>query len=92
VTPGSLAERAGLEAGMKVLGVNGSLFTVTRMQEAIRATKSNKAPVELLVANENNYRTIRLEGLKGEQFPALVRDPALPDLFSAITAPTTALP
>lgn len=92
VTPGSLAERAGLEDGMKVLGVNGSLFTVARMQEAVRATRGNKTPLELLVANENTYRTIRLEGLHGEQFPTLVRDPALPDLFSAITSPLSAPP
>ncbi|MCW3097706.1 MAG: hypothetical protein JWL77_3324 [Chthonomonadaceae bacterium] len=87
VTPGSLAERAGMEDGMKVLGVNGALFTVARMQEAVRATRTNKTPLELLVANENKYRTIRIEGLNGERFPILVRDPARPDLLSAITSP-----
>ncbi|MCW3052188.1 MAG: peptidase protein, partial [Chthonomonadales bacterium] len=69
------------------LGVNGSLFTLPRLQEAVRATRTNKAPMELLVSNENRYQTIKIAGLNGEQFPVLVRDPARPDLFSAIIAP-----
>jgi len=89
VLPGSLAERSGLEDGMTLLGVNGSLFTLARLQEAVRATRTNRAPMELLVSNENRYQTIKIAGLNGEQFPVLIRDPARPDLFSAIVAPTT---
>lgn len=86
VIPGSLAERAGMEDGMKALGVNGSLFTMAVLQEAVRATKGSRAPLDLLVAHENKYRTLRIEGLNGERFPVLQRDPARPDLLSAITA------
>jgi predicted metalloprotease with PDZ domain len=88
VVPGSAADRAGLEDGMTLLGVDGSLFTPTRLQDAVRATKGRKAPVELLVADDSRYRTVRLDGLDGERFPALTRDPARPDLLAAITAPT----
>jgi predicted metalloprotease with PDZ domain len=89
---GSLAERAGLEDGMTILGVNGALFTIPRLQEAVRATKGGKTPLELLVADENRYRTVHIEGLNGARFPTLVRDPSHPDLFAAITAPTVAQP
>ena len=88
VVAGSAAERAGLEEGMTLLGVNGSLFTLARLQEAVRGTKGKKAPLELLVSDENKYRSLRLEGLDGERFPSLVRDPSRPDLLSAIFAPT----
>ncbi len=87
IVPGSAAERAGLEDGMTILGVNGSLFTTVRLQEAVRGTKGKKTPIELLISDESKYRTVRLEGVDGERFPSLVRDPAKPDLLSAIFAP-----
>jgi hypothetical protein len=74
---------------MTLLGVNGSLFTLARLQEAVRATKGHKAPLELLISDESKYRTVRLDGLDGERFPVLVRDPLRPDLLSAIVAPAT---
>ena len=37
-----MADRAGLEAGMEVLGINGSLFTPARLQSAVQATKGSK--------------------------------------------------
>jgi predicted metalloprotease with PDZ domain len=85
--PGSPAEKAGLESGMNLLGVNGSLFTPARLREAVRATKGGKAALELLVADGDRYRTLRLEGVDGERFPSLIRNEALPDLLAAIAAP-----
>ena len=72
---------------MTVLGVNGFVFTPARFQEAVRATRGAKMPVELLVSNDTRYRTVRLEGLSGERIPALVREPSRPDLLTAIVAP-----
>ena len=87
VVANSLAERAGLEVRMEVLGVNGSLFTAARLQAAVQATKGGKTPLELLVASEGKYRIIHIEGIDGERYPVLTRDPSRPDLLTAITAP-----
>lgn len=89
VVPGSLAERAGLVANDNVMGVNGTLFSIGSLQEAVRATRGRKIPLELLISEGVKYRTIRIEGIDGERFPVLTRDPAHPDLYAAITASTS---
>src|SRR5271169_3615644 len=46
---GSLAAKAGIGPGMKVVAVNGRRLTREIMREAIRAAKNSSAPIELLV-------------------------------------------
>lgn len=88
IVSNSPAERAGLESGTSLLGVNGSLFTPARLREALRATRGGKTGLELLVAEGDKYRTVRLEGLDGERFATLERNLTRPDLLTAIVTPT----
>lgn len=87
VAAGSLAEQAGLEDYMLLRGGNGTAFSLEQFRKAVRATKGSKSALTLLVFAAGKQRTIQIKGLNGELFPALRRDPALPDLLAAIMAP-----
>lgn len=84
VVTASAAEHAGLEVGMTILGVNGTLFSASSLQDGVRATRGRQNTLDLLIAVDNHYRTVRVNGLDGARFPNLVRDTTQPDLFGAI--------
>jgi len=86
VVPGSPADRAGVPAGAKLLGVNGRALTKERLEDALAAS-ARGTPVELLVLDADIFLTVKLDYRGGPRFPALKRDPARPDLLSAIAAP-----
>ena len=81
---GSLAAKAGIGPGMKVVAVNGRRFSREIMHDAVRASKSSSAPIELLVENTEYYKTYKIDYHGGESYPHLVRDESKPDLLSDI--------
>ncbi len=81
---GSLAAKAGIGPGMKVVAVNGRRFSREIMHDAIRASKNSSAPIELLVENTEYYKTYKIDYHGGESYPHLVRDESKPDLLSDI--------
>ena len=81
---GSLAAKAGIGPGMKVVAVNGRRLTREIMRDAIRAAKNSSAPIELLVENTDYYKTYKIDYHGGESYPHLVRDESKPDLLSEI--------
>jgi predicted metalloprotease with PDZ domain len=84
VIPGSPGDRAGVSPGMKLLGVNGRRWTPELLRAAIKETKSNTAPLELLVENGDAFKTCRLDYHDGERYPYLERDETKPDLLTTI--------
>ena len=86
VLENSIADRAGLEDGMVVMLVNGAKFTPAAFQEALRATRESHV-LQVQVSDGGQVKTLRIEGLQGEQFPVLARISKVPDLLQAITAP-----
>jgi predicted metalloprotease with PDZ domain len=91
VMPGSPADRAGVPAGAKLLGVNGRALSKERLEDALAAS-ARGVPVELLVLDADIFLTVKLDYRGGPRFPALKRDPARPDLLSAIAAPRVPRP
>lgn len=83
VVPGSPAAAAGLAAGMKVLGVNGRMFTPEAMKEAIQA----KTGLSLLVENQGFYQTLAVTYAGGLRYPRLERLEGTPDRLSDIIRP-----
>lgn len=71
VIPGSPADRAGLASGMRLIAVNGRKWTPDNLREAIRRSKTNKEPVQLLAENGDYYKTYTLEYHGGERYPHL---------------------
>ena len=84
---GGPAQKAGMSPSVKLIAVNGRQFTATVLREAAAKTATDAKPVELLVKNGEFYQTHRVEYRGGERYPHLVRDPAAPDLLTAIIAP-----
>jgi len=84
VIPGSPAERAGIGAGMQLLGVNGRRWTPDLLRTAVRAATTNTAPIELLVENEEYFKLCKVDYHEGEKFPWLAREPARPDVLADI--------
>ena len=89
VRGGSEAYRTGIAPGMKILGVDGRTFAPELLDDALKASNTRKAPLELLVGNGSFYRVAKLDYHQGKRYPRLERDPAKPDVLSQILAPKT---
>jgi predicted metalloprotease with PDZ domain len=86
VVPGSPAAVAGVAPGMKLVAVNGWKWSRSRLREAIRDT-AKKKPIELMVDNGDQIRTVKLEYAGGDKYPRLERIQNKLDVLGAITAP-----
>jgi predicted metalloprotease with PDZ domain len=74
----------GVASGMKVLGVNGRLYKPDLLDDAIAAARNNTSRIELLVAQDEYYRTYSLDYHDGAKFPRLVRDDSRPDYLGEL--------
>lgn len=81
------AEKAGVAPSSKLIAVDKRQFTPTVLREAVQKTASGTEPVELLIKVGEFYEVHRIEYRGGERYPHLERNPAAPDLLSAIIAP-----
>jgi predicted metalloprotease with PDZ domain len=88
VRMGSPAFQAGLGPGTKLVAVNGHGFTGEVLKQAIRGAK--ETPIELIVSNDNEFRTVRLDYHDGEKYPRLERVQGTPDLLDEILKPLAA--
>lgn len=87
---GMPAAKAGIGPGMRVVAVNGRGFTPDVLREALKAAKGSSTPLELLIENDDYYRTCRLDYHGGERYPNLTRETGKPDLLSRILQPLAA--
>jgi len=84
---GGAAFEAGISPAMKVVGVNGRVYTPDLLEDAIKAAKDSSAPITLLVVDDDYYRTATIEYHGGERYPHLVRDDSKPDYLSELSKP-----
>jgi predicted metalloprotease with PDZ domain len=84
---GGPAYQAGVTSGMKVIGVNGRMYTADILSDAISAAKSSGRAIELLVVNDDYYKTCSITYREGEKYPHLVRDAEKPDYLQEILKP-----
>jgi predicted metalloprotease with PDZ domain len=92
VLPGTPADAAGVGIGMKLMAVNGRAWTPDILRAAVKSAVTNRAPIELLVVNDDYYKTCVLNYHDGEKYPILERDPARADLLDDIIKPLTPEP
>ncbi len=89
VVPGTLADKAGLSPGMKIIAVNGRKANLDRLRAAIKASRAATDPLELVIENGEYYKTVRIDYHDGERYPHLERDAAKPDVLSEVIKPLT---
>ena len=73
------AFNAGLSPGMHIVAVNNKEFSGDVLKDAVTDAKTNKAPIELLVKNFDQYKTIKVDYHEGLKYPHLERDKSKPD-------------
>lgn len=85
-TVGSPAFNAGITSGMKVIGVNGRLYSHDVLEDAIKASKDSSQALSLLVVIDEYYKICNLDYQGGERYPDLVRNEN-PDYIDALNKP-----
>ncbi len=84
VIAGSPAAEAGLGPGMKVLAVNGRLYTPEHLRAELRMAKDDPEPFAVIAEHGDFVHTFRLDWNGGPVYPTLMRDASKPDLLSEI--------
>jgi predicted metalloprotease with PDZ domain len=80
---------AGLGDGMRIVAVDGRAFSEDVLEDALRAHLGRTDPLELIVANGDFFKVIRLDASGGLRFPHLERVAGSPDELERIYAPRT---
>jgi predicted metalloprotease with PDZ domain len=79
------AFKAGLSPGMKVIAVNGKEYSSDAIKDAVTAAAKDKNhPVELLVKNFDEYKTLRVDYYDGLKYPHLERIEGKADRLSEL--------
>jgi predicted metalloprotease with PDZ domain len=87
VTHGGTAYDAGIAPGMKIVAVNGAQYSPENLREAIGNAKTVLNPIQFIVANGAQFKTMSMEYHDGLKFPDIERDGAKPDYLGEITHP-----
>jgi hypothetical protein len=75
---------------MKIIGVNGRVFTQDLLSEAIKSAKDTSKPITLLVVVDDYFRTCTINYHGGTRYPHLVPDSGRPDYLDELIKPHAA--
>ena len=87
VIEGRAAALAGVGPGMTLLAVNGKKYTPDILDAALLEAQSSHKPIDLLVENDDYYRTASVPYFDGPRFPHLERVEGSPDTLSEVLKP-----
>ena len=87
---GSPAFEAGVSSQMKVIGVNGRVYTKELLSDAIKSAKDSSQPITLLVVVDDYFRTCTITYHDGARYPHLMRDGERPDYLDELIKPQAA--
>jgi predicted metalloprotease with PDZ domain len=77
----------GVTVGTQVVAVNGVSYANESLRRAVTTAKTAREPIELLLRNGDQYRTIALDYHGGLRFPHLERDESATDRLTDILSP-----
>jgi predicted metalloprotease with PDZ domain len=83
---GSPAYLAGVGPGMKLIAVNGREWDKDVLEDALRASRNSRQPIDLLVENAKFYKTYSIDYHDGIRNPHLERTQVL-DVLGEIVKP-----
>ncbi len=72
---------------MKVIGVNGRIYTHDLLEDAIKAAKDSTQPITLLYVTDDYINTATINYHGGLRYPHLIRDDAKPDYLDELIKP-----
>lgn len=81
------AFNAGIGSGATVVAVNGQAYSGDVLEDAVKAAKDDKAPIELMLKEFDRYRTVKLDYHGGLRYPHLERIEGKPDYLTPILTP-----
>lgn len=81
------AFNVGLIVGAQAIAVNGQAFSADALRRAISTAKDSAAPIELLIKNGDQYRTLAIDYRGGLRYPRFERVAGTPDRLGAILSP-----
>ena len=84
VTHDGTAYDAGVAPGMKIVAVNGEQYSPDKLREAMGNAKTVLNPIQFIVANGAQFKTMSMEYHDGMKFPHIERDGSRPDYLSEI--------
>jgi predicted metalloprotease with PDZ domain len=87
---GSPAFEAGVSSQMKIIGVNGRLYSPELLSDAVKSAKDTSQPITLLVVVDDYFRTCTIAYHDGARYPHLVRDDNRPDYLDDLIKPQAA--
>jgi predicted metalloprotease with PDZ domain len=87
---GSPAFEAGVSSQMKIIGVNGRVYTPELLSDAVKGAKDTSKPITLLVVVDDYFRTCTITYHDGERYPHLMRDGDRPDYLDELIKPQAA--
>ena len=62
---------AGIDLGDDIVAVDGRSFTNDRLRDAVKAAKTGKAPIKLLLKDGDRFRTVSIDYHGGLRYPHL---------------------
>ena len=83
----SPAFKAGMTVGMKITAVDGDAFDTTALKDSIRWAQAKKSPIELLVEDNKQFRTLHVDYHNGLRYPHLEQIAGTPQRLDDILAP-----
>jgi predicted metalloprotease with PDZ domain len=81
------AFNAGIGTGTTIVAVNGMAYDKDVLEDAVKAAKDDKAPIELMLREFDRYRTVKIDYHGGLRYPHLERIKGTPDYLTAIFTP-----
>jgi len=87
VLAGSPAARTGIGSQSQIIAVNGRKFTTARLRRAIADAKEPSRSIELILLDDDLYRTVNIAYHGGNRYPHLERVPGTEDVLRLIAAP-----
>ena len=85
----SPAYKAKLAPGMKLVGINGSVYSNDTLKQAVTQAKGASEPIHLIVQSDTFLSTADLDYHDGMRYPRLQRVDGTPALLDDITKPLT---
>lgn len=84
---GGAADKAGVSPTERIMAVNGQVFSVDALRQAIHDSKISKEPIKLILQADKYVVDASIDYHGGERYPRLERIAGTPDYLDEITTP-----